>query len=815
MANKELFTRIQLKYDTFANWTNDTLGDGKGAKFVLKAGEIGICAIPSGKTAVNGDAVRPQVMFKVGDGTSTFDALPWVSAKAADVYDWAKQAALPVTKVGTGNVVSSISWDETTKGIKFETTSVATSTELSNLTTRVKNIEDTYATDTELSTAVNTINAEIAKKADKTYVDEELAKKVNSSDFESFKTINSQAIAKAQSDAEDYADSLAGNYATADQGAKADSAVQSVKVLGETLTDGDELTVDEAKTALGLKSAAYTESSAYATAAQGTLAASALQKADITSGSANGTIAVKGADVAVTGLGDAAYTTVSALNATAQGYATTAKNEAIADAKNKADKALDDAKSYTDGEIDKVEATIGKVVDGTTPVAKATNADQLGGVVAANYATKKYVDDADAEVLQDAKDYADEVKKAILTGDSTKELKEAYDTLIEIQEWIEGPGVNATELAEAIAAEAKTRGEEDTKLQNQINALGITDGKVANAAVADVANSLADSAKAEVKVVKVDNAVHADTADKATKDGNGKVIADTYQTIAQAEEDFNALEDYVDDAKATLIGSSSAASTSETIYGAKKYAEEKATAAKTAAIDAAAEDATSKANTAESNAKTYADGLIAALDVTDTAVSGKYVSAVSEENGKIKVTRADLPVDTLVTGTANGTVKFNGTDVAVKGLGSAAYTESSAYATAEQGRKADAAISSISVGSGLKRSTTTTYVNHSTVSNVAYEGRGIAGILLDVELPENISYLYDAVTVVINGTTHTDVTFTIEGGKVLAGVTGYTTNGTATSVTFRQARNRTVNIELDNDATNYFVINCGSSTTVI
>lgn len=80
---------------------------------------------------------------------------------------------------------------------------------------------------------------------------------------------------------------------------------------------------------------------------------------------------------------------------------------------------------------------------------------------------------------------------------------------------------------------------------------------------------------------------------------------------------------------------------------------------------------------------------INALDVTDTAVEGKYVSAVSETDGKITVTRADLPTYTLVTGTANGTVKFNGTDVSVKGLGSAAYTESTAYATAAQGTKAD------------------------------------------------------------------------------------------------------------------------------
>lgn len=53
----------------------------------------------------------------------------------------------------------------------------------------------------------------------------------------------------------------------------------------------------------------------FATAAQGALADSALQKADITSGSANGTIAVEGTDVAVTGLGSAAFANTDAFAA--------------------------------------------------------------------------------------------------------------------------------------------------------------------------------------------------------------------------------------------------------------------------------------------------------------------------------------------------------------------------------------------------------------------------------------------------------------------------------------------------------------------
>ena len=97
---------------------------------------------------------------------------------------------------------------------------------------------------------------------------------------------------------------------------------------------------------------------------------------------------------------------------------------------------------------------------------------------------------------------------------------------------------------------------------------------------------------------------------------------------------------------------------------------------------------------------------IAALDKTDSAQEGQYVSAVSQENGVITVTRAQLPAAaTLIEGTANGTVKFNGTDVPVHGLGSAAYTESDAYATAAQGTKADTALQQADIATGATQGT--------------------------------------------------------------------------------------------------------------
>lgn len=60
-------------------------------------------------------------------------------------------------------------------------------------------------------------------------------------------------------------------------------------------------------------------------------------------------------------------------------------------------------------------------------------------------------------------------------------------------------------------------------------------------------------------------------------------------------------------------------------------------------IDDVATGASEGSAGALSSAKQYTNEKIAALDVTDTAVAGQYVSAVSETDGKISVTRAKLP----------------------------------------------------------------------------------------------------------------------------------------------------------------------------
>ena len=90
--------------------------------------------------------------------------------------------------------------------------------------------------------------------------------------------------------------------------------------------------------------------------------------------------------------------------------------------------------------------------------------------------------------------------------------------------------------------------------------------------------------------------------------------------------------------------------------------------------------------------ETFVTEAIGALDVADTAVANQYVSQVVETDGKIAVTRVPLPVTSVTEGSANGTIAVNGADVNVHGLGSAAYTESTAYETAGAAAAAVAAL---------------------------------------------------------------------------------------------------------------------------
>lgn len=81
----------------------------------------------------------------------------------------------------------------------------------------------------------------------------------------------------------------------------------------------------------------------------------------------------------------------------------------------------------------------------------------------------------------------------------------------------------------------------------------------------------------------------------------------------------------------------------------------------------------------------------------DSALSGTSTNPVQN---KVINTALAGKVGSVATGSANGTISVDGTDVAVKGLGSAAYTNSNAYATAAQGTAAGTALQSLSKTDG-------------------------------------------------------------------------------------------------------------------
>ena len=146
----------------------------------------------------------------------------------------------------------------------------------------------------------------------------------------------------------------------------------------------------------------------------------------------------------------------------------------------------------------------------------------------------------------------------------------------------------------------------------------------------------------------------------ANKAAIGTKTVENTNSIYKRIEDLEAKKHTVSDVTAATGKYVSGVKVDET--GALTIKETELTAAGVAATPITAGDETvavegdkvskqiaSLAKSIKAAAKT-ADDAIKALDVTDTAVVGQYVSAVSETDGKITVTRADLPTLSVKTG---------------------------------------------------------------------------------------------------------------------------------------------------------------------
>lgn len=266
------------------------------------------------------------------------------------------------------------------------------------------------------------------------------------------------------------------------------------------------------------------------------------------------------------------------------------------------------------------------------------------------------------KALSDAKAYTDTVAEGKADVEHTHEIADVTG----LQAALDGKADKATTLAGYGITDAYTKGEADTKIAEAVAA--------APHLKRSIVEVLPDAGEADQNTIYM----------VGTGAGSEDSSYEEYMLINGAFE---------------RIGTSDVDLTN---YATKEYADQ----AEADAISTAATDATQKATTAETNAKSYADGLIAGLDVEDSAVEGQYVSAVAEVDGKIQVTRAQLPAKPVIAeGATNGTISVDGEDVAVHGLGSAAFTESTAYATAAQGALADSALQKADITTGSANGT--------------------------------------------------------------------------------------------------------------
>lgn len=163
-----LNTRIKLKYDEYTNWTSKNP--------VLLAGEIAIATIPSGANVPTGEETTmqhlPNVVIKVGDGTTAYNLLPFVSALAADVYGWAKAPEKPTYTAGEiDGLEQFIAGEIQDTDTQYTVQSVAGSTYKFELMKKNKGDADTaythvaYIDLSEIDTRLDTLEGKVGDKS--------------------------------------------------------------------------------------------------------------------------------------------------------------------------------------------------------------------------------------------------------------------------------------------------------------------------------------------------------------------------------------------------------------------------------------------------------------------------------------------------------------------------------------------------------------------------------------------------------------------------------------------------------------------------
>lgn len=356
----------------------------------------------------------------------------------------------------------------------------------------------------------------------------------------------------------------------------------------------------------------------------------------LATGSANGTVSFNGSDVAVKGLGSAAYTNANAYDAA--GSAKTAEDNAKAHADGK-DAAIAAAKKAGEDAQADVDALAGKV--GTVPESKTVVQMIADAQAAATYddtALKGRVTATETAINTLNGTGAGSVKKQVADAVAgiVADAPEAYDTLKEISDWI------STHASDASA------------MNSQINTNKTDIATLNGTGAGSVSKAVAD-AKSEVQAsinAHTDNTTVHITSDERTA-WNGKttmsaVEAKGYQTAAQVK----AIK--VDNATAAdKLKTAREISLTGDVTGSADFDGSKAISIAVTVADDSHNHVISNVDGLQDalNAKATPADITAAignLDVSDTAVEGQVVSAVSEADGKISVTRRQVKIDELV-----------------------------------------------------------------------------------------------------------------------------------------------------------------------
>lgn len=418
----------------------------------------------------------------------------------------------------------------------------------------------------------------------------------------------------------------------------------------------------------------------FATAAQGAKADTAVQS--VTAGSANGTIAVDGTDVAVTGLKGAAYKDASAFDAAGAADAVLGTDADVAGtatvygALASAAAAKADAKAANDA-VTALDEKVGEIPEGYTAttitgyIKEVKEAIEAAGYDDTELRTKVTANEQAIATLNGEATVAGSVKKTVADAiaEIVADAPESFDTLKEISDWISSHSSDASEMnskivantsaIDALEAYVGTLPEDATSttvvayITEAINS-ALTNSNLAQYAKAsDLTAAIARIAQNETNIAAIQTSL-AEGGDTAN------AIAAAKKAGTDAQADVDALEAYVGEFtpvadETTVVG-----------YIDKKVAQAQAAAtyddtaisARVTANEEAIEAINDAATGILAQAKSYAD----TKDGETLTTAKNYTDAL--EQGQVTTNKNAIAANTANIATNTSNISQNASDIA-------------------------------------------------------------------------------------------------------------------------------------------------------